>query len=113
VKEDTTISLEGQHSVDVPVPLPTASLVSPIPDASPEEYAQQYAIAAASPPEQALSEAEPPIPDDPAAISQSSGTGNATVIAQPPLHGGDSTEMPMPGPVSEPPVVVKQTRKGR
>ena len=44
-------------------------------------------------------------------IPQSLDIGDASAPAQPPLHGGNSTEMPVP--VSEPPVVVKQIQSGR
>jgi len=109
VKEDTTSSLEGQHMVEVPVPLLTGLLVS---QHRPEEFNYQPAVAApASPSEQVPIEAKPALPGTAAIIAQPLAIGDASATAQPPLHGGNSTEMPVL--VSEPPVVVKQTRSGR
>ena len=114
IKEDATSSLEGQHVVEVPVPLLPGSLVSAVSQERPEEFSYQAAIAAAtSLSELAPAGAEPPMPGNTAVIPQSSETENAAVTAQPPLSRGDSTETPVPGPVSEPPPVVKQTRSGR
>ncbi len=73
---------------------------------APEEGSQEHAATAApaQQPEGALVVAQPAVP------------GNAPVVAQPPLTAGSVSSgslPPAPGPLTEPPVVVKQTRSGR
>jgi type I site-specific restriction endonuclease len=94
VREDGTADPQEQQLMEYPIPLPPALPVPPAPVETPEEGSQQH-TATAAPAQQ---------PED------------APVVAQPPLTAGSMSSgplQPVPGPLTEPPVVVKQTRSGR
>jgi type I restriction enzyme R subunit len=96
VREDGTAHPQEQQPLERPLPLPPALPVPPATVEAPEEGSQQHAAMTAP--------AQPTVP------------GNAPVVAQPPLTVGSVSSgslQPAPGPLTEPPVVVKQTRSGR
>jgi type I restriction enzyme, R subunit len=94
VREDGTAHPQEHQPIEYPIPLPPALPVPPAPVEASEEGSQQHAATAAP--------AQQP--------------GDALVVAQPPLTAGSVSSgslPPAPGPLTEPPVVVKQTRSGR
>jgi type I site-specific restriction endonuclease len=106
VREDGTAHPQEQQPLEYPIPLPLALPVPSAPVEAQEEGSQQHAATAApaQQPEGAPVVAQPAVP------------GNAPVVAQPPLTAGSASSgslLPAPGPLTEPPVVVKQTRSGR
>src|SRR6266851_51386 len=106
VREDGTAHPQEHQPLEYPIPLPPALPVPPAPVEAPEEGSQQHA-ATAAPAQQ---------PGDAPVVAQPAVPGNAPVVAQPPLTAGSMSSgslPPAPGPLTEPPVVVKQTRSGR